>query len=115
MTEQMTPAEVLAVMKRCEGLIRTTGNHGLADKAAVDFGILDLRQARTAVAALIARNAEMEADAERGRWLIKHAGKKTAHDIYGNGAYWFFSILSDDQRLSFTEVIDAARAEAGHG
>lgn len=93
--------------------------------------------ARAAVAALIARNAELEAqtpsalreklrsceealaaaqaDAERGRWLVKQAHQKTAYDIYGNGAYWFIGINSDDQRLSFTESLDAARAEAGHG
>jgi len=70
---------------------------------------------RETVAAMAEREAALREDAERWRLLKAKATKKTAHDIYGNGAFWSIGIHSEDQRLDFEAVIDAARAEAHRG
>lgn len=58
---------------------------------------------------LRARVAELEADAERYRWLANKAHKDTAYDRYGNGAHWSIGFFASDGRHSLDAAIDAAR------
>lgn len=52
-------------------------------------------------------------DAERWKHVEKKAHKKTAYDVYGNGAFWTFGVFSEDQRQSFAQTIDASMQESG--
>ena len=58
---------------------------------------------------LLARIAELEADAERYRWLAAKASKDTAYDRYGNGAHWSIGFFAPDGRRALDAAIDAAR------
>lgn len=58
---------------------------------------------------LLARIAELEADAERYRWLAAKAQKDTAYDRYGDGAAWSIGFFADDSRHTLGAAIDAAR------
>jgi len=58
---------------------------------------------------LLARIAELEADAERYRWLAAKAQKDTAYDRYGNGAHWSIGFFAPDGRRALDAAIDAAR------
>ena len=58
---------------------------------------------------LEARIAELEADAERYRWLAGKAHKDTAYDRYGNGAHWSIGFFASDGRHTLDAAIDAAR------
>ena len=58
---------------------------------------------------LLDRIAELEADAERYRWLAAKASKDTAYDRYGNGAHWSIGFFAPDGRRALDAAIDAAR------
>ena len=58
---------------------------------------------------LLDRIAELEADAERYRWLAAKASKDTAYDRYGNGARWSIGFFAPDGRHALDAAIDAAR------
>lgn len=65
---------------------------------------------------------ELRAELERVRegdaryaLLRSLAVKKTAHDLYGNGAHWSIGMFSKDSRESFDETVGAARAAADGG
>jgi hypothetical protein len=55
----------------------------------------------------------MEANDRRYRWLYMKATQRTAYDVYGVGGMWQLGIHSEDNRLSFSEAIDAAMKEKG--
>ena len=58
---------------------------------------------------LLARIAELEADAARYRWLAAKAQKDTAYDRYGNGAHWIIGFFAANGRHALDAAIDAAR------
>lgn len=99
----MTPAELRAKFEAYR--------HGIAAHGYV-LNELDWIVYQDAYkAAHASRDAEVEAlkrDAERYRALEKMARQKTAYDVYGNGAHWTIGLFSDDSRMTFAEVIDAA-------
>ena len=132
----MSAEEARAVLDTADALL-----HSLKmDPDTKAIHIERFSRARTAVAAMAEREAEtsraltaslnvvkrlqaerdalvreveaLRADAERWRLLKAKATKKTAHDIYGNGAFWSIGIHSEDQRLDFEAAIDAADAAA---
>lgn len=73
------------------------------DVKAID----DAREARERI--LLDRIAELEADAERYRWIAAKASKDTAYDRYGNGAHWSIGFFAPDGRRALDAAIDAAR------
>jgi hypothetical protein len=64
--------------------------------------------AEDARAPLLARIAELEANAKLLAWIEKHARQNTAHDRYGDGGYWTIGFFSPDNRLSFRKAVDTA-------
>ena len=87
------PADVLADLRNVASL----------------YGI-DISHSIGAVAELIA-----ERDALRSKldFLTRHAVKNDAYDIHGGCAAWSIGVYSDDSRLGFDQVLNAAIARVG--
>jgi hypothetical protein len=111
MTDQaMTPGAVLVVLDRCAEIMHDEAAPVMQDEdIAADLrdGSRELIQAFAAVAALIARNAELEADNK----ALRERSKRLL-DAYDYSANEFESAQAAE---GVRELIDAARAEADHG
>ena len=79
----------------------------LDGKGSIEFRMRDQDEQR--FRAFMAECHESIKDAERYRWLKEQARKKTAYDIYGDGAHWSIGFHSDDGNDSFDQAIDKAR------
>lgn len=108
MTEQtMTPAEVLAVLNRANSILDVHGYMHTATR---------VREAHTAVAALIARNAELEADRDH---LLTSLRIIRDCEFFG-GDEWLQAVevlqKMAGNAIAHNEKAQAARAEASsHG
>lgn len=89
------------------------------DSDALDMLLEWVETQRNNIDAELARRAaeinRMRKDAERYRALKPLFIKKTAYDVYGDGALWKCQFFADDGELGLNKAVDALVASAGSG